>query len=95
MLLAGYDGGASSGSDRRHLYAVLSRWFAITKKDTDGKTIFDETHLNWTGAYVFGRIVAAKMGNVLPGLKRYIRPRAAQLPKAFSVKPTLLRTENW
>jgi lysophospholipase L1-like esterase len=53
---------------------------AITKKDTDGKTIFDKTHLNWKGSYVFGRIVAANMGKAVPGLKKYIRPRAAQLP---------------
>ncbi len=53
---------------------------AITKKDTDGKTIFDKTHLNWKGSYVFGRIVAVDMGKAVPELAKYVRPEAAELP---------------
>ena len=53
---------------------------AITKKDDDGKTIFDKTHLNWKGSYVFGRIVAVDMGKVVPALEKYVRPQPAILP---------------
>ncbi|MDW5264249.1 MULTISPECIES: GDSL-type esterase/lipase family protein [Acidobacteriaceae] len=55
---------------------------AITKKDNDGKTIFDKTHLNWQGSYVFGRIVAVDMGKAVPALQQYVRPEAAVLPTA-------------
>jgi lysophospholipase L1-like esterase len=53
---------------------------AITKKDDDGKTTFDKTHLNWKGSYVFGRIVAVDVGKAVPALAKYVRPRAAVLP---------------
>ncbi|AEU35412.1 GDSL-type esterase/lipase family protein [Granulicella mallensis] len=53
---------------------------AITKKDTDGKTIFDKTHLDWAGSYVFGRMVAVDLGKAVPSLKKYVRPEAATLP---------------
>lgn len=53
---------------------------AITKKDDDGKTIFDKTHLNWKGSYVFGRIVAVDMGKAVPALANYVKPQAATLP---------------
>jgi lysophospholipase L1-like esterase len=53
---------------------------AITKKDTDGKTIFDKTHLNWRGSYVFGRVVAVDLGKAAPELAKYVRPTAAELP---------------
>ncbi len=53
---------------------------AITKKDNDGKTIFDKTHLNWKGSYVFGRIVAVDMGKTVPALAKYVRPQPAALP---------------
>ncbi len=53
---------------------------AITKKDNDGKTIFDKTHLDWAGSYVFGRMVAVDLGKVQPALARYVRPQAAVLP---------------
>jgi lysophospholipase L1-like esterase len=53
---------------------------AITKKDKDGKTIFDKTHLNWQGSYVFGRMVAVDMGKAVPALEQYVRPEAATLP---------------
>jgi lysophospholipase L1-like esterase len=54
----------------------------ITKKDTDGKTIPDKTHLNWSGSYVFGRIVAVDMGKAVPALAKYVRPEEAPLPPA-------------
>ena len=53
---------------------------AITKKDADGKTIFDKTHLNWAGSYVFGRMVAKDLGDEVPELAQYVRPEAAKLP---------------
>ena len=48
---------------------------AITKKDKDGKTIFDKTHLNWKGRYVFGRMVAVDMGKAVPALAKYVQAR--------------------
>jgi lysophospholipase L1-like esterase len=53
---------------------------AITKKDDDGKTIFDKTHLDWKGSYVFGRIVAVDMGKAVTGPIRKAggRPSAAR-----------------
>jgi lysophospholipase L1-like esterase len=53
---------------------------AITKKDDDGKTIFDKTHLDWKGSYAFGRIVAVDMGKAVPQLAKYVKPDAATLP---------------
>ncbi len=53
---------------------------AITKKDDDGKTIYDKTHLDWKGSYVFGRIVAVDMGKAAPELAKYLKPEAATLP---------------
>src|SRR5438270_2806066 len=53
---------------------------AITKKDDDGKTIFDKTHLDWKGSYAFGRIVAVDMGKAMPALAKYVRPEPAPLP---------------
>jgi len=53
---------------------------AITKKDNDGKTIFDKTHLDWAGSYVFGRMVAVDLGKVAPEIKPYLKPEAATLP---------------
>ncbi|MEG9435736.1 rhamnogalacturonan acetylesterase [Edaphobacter sp. HDX4] len=52
----------------------------ITKKDSDGKTIPDKTHLNWAGSYVFGRIVAVDLGKAVPALAHDVRRQAAQLP---------------
>jgi lysophospholipase L1-like esterase len=52
----------------------------ISKKDADGKTIPDKTHLNWEGSYVFGRMVAADLGEVVPAMRRYVLPEAAKLP---------------
>jgi lysophospholipase L1-like esterase len=53
---------------------------AITKKDDDGKTIFDKTHLDWKGSYAFGRIVAVDMGKAVPALAKYVKPQPAALP---------------
>jgi lysophospholipase L1-like esterase len=52
----------------------------ITKKDIDGKTIPDKTHLNWQGSYVFGRMVAAGLGKAVPQWKKYVQLTAAVLP---------------
>jgi lysophospholipase L1-like esterase len=53
---------------------------AITKKDDDGKTIFDKTHLDWAGSYVFGRMVAVDLGKAAPELAKYVRSEPAKLP---------------
>jgi lysophospholipase L1-like esterase len=52
----------------------------ITKKDADGKTVFEQTHLDWQGSYVFGRMVAVGLGKSAPALRKYVRPKAAELP---------------
>lgn len=52
----------------------------ITKKDADGKTIPDRTHLNWQGSYVFGRMVAVGLGRAVPALRRYVLAKPAKLP---------------
>jgi lysophospholipase L1-like esterase len=52
----------------------------ITKKDSDGKTIPDKTHLNWEGSYVFGRMVAVDLGKTVPGLAQYVTEQPASLP---------------
>jgi lysophospholipase L1-like esterase len=54
--------------------------FEITKKDATGATIYDKTHFNWTGSYVFGRMVAVDLGKAAPELKKYVRPQAAKMP---------------
>jgi lysophospholipase L1-like esterase len=58
----------------------------ITKKDAQGNTIPDKTHLNAEGSYVFGRIAAVDLGEAMPALAKYVRPVAATLP------PELART---
>lgn len=52
----------------------------ITKKDAQGNTIPDKTHLNWEGSYVFGRMVAVDLGKVVPALAAYVKPEEAVLP---------------
>jgi lysophospholipase L1-like esterase len=54
--------------------------FEITKKDATGATIYDKTHFNWAGSYVFGRMVAVDLGKTVPELEKYVRPDAAKLP---------------
>jgi lysophospholipase L1-like esterase len=53
---------------------------AITKKDDAGKTIFDKTHLDWAGSYVFGRMAAVDLGKLVPALKQDVLKQAATLP---------------
>jgi len=53
---------------------------AITKKDDAGKTIFDKTHLDWAGSYVFGRMVAVDLGKAVPAMKQYVMKQPAELP---------------
>ena len=59
---------------------VAGNKLGITKKDVDGSTIPDKTHLNWEGSYVFGRIVAVDLGKTVPALEKYVRPQPASLP---------------
>ena len=65
----------------------------ITKKDTDGRTIPDKTHLNWQGSYVFGRIVAVDLGKIVPVLNKYVRPQPAELPEEGKLAMRVLRQE--
>jgi len=53
---------------------------AITKKDDAGKTIFDKTHLDWAGSYVFGRMVAVDLGKAETAVQPYVLKQAAVLP---------------
>ena len=57
-----------------------SNKLAITKKDNDGRTVFDKTHLDWAGSYVFGRMVAVDLGKVEPKVKPYVVAQPATLP---------------
>ena len=59
---------------------TVANRLAITKKDKDGATITDKTHLNWWGSYVFGRMVAEDLGRVVPRLRPYVLPDPAVLP---------------
>jgi len=59
---------------------VAGNKLGITKKDVDGSTIPDKTHLNWEGSYIFGRIVAVDLGKAVPMLEKYVRPQPASLP---------------
>lgn len=52
----------------------------ITKKDPQGKTVPDKTHLNWQGSYVFGRMVAVDLGQAIPTLAQYVLKQPAPLP---------------
>ncbi|MDR3429369.1 GDSL-type esterase/lipase family protein, partial [Silvimonas sp.] len=52
----------------------------ITKKDDQGNTIPDKTHLNYEGSYAFGRMVAVDMGRAVPALAAYVKPTPAPLP---------------
>lgn len=59
---------------------VAGMKLGITKKDADGKTVPDKTHLNWKGSYIFGRMVAVDLGKLEPELKQYLLPQPATLP---------------
>jgi lysophospholipase L1-like esterase len=52
----------------------------LTKKDADGKTVPDKTHVNAAGSYIFGRMVAVDLGKAVPELAKFVRPTAAVLP---------------
>ena len=52
----------------------------ITKKDIDGHTIPDKTHLNYRGSYVFGRIAAEGMAAAVPELAKYVKSQPATMP---------------
>ena len=54
----------------------------ITKKDAQGNTVPDKTHLNYEGSYIFGRMVAVNMAKVVPALAPYVKHEAAPLPAA-------------
>jgi lysophospholipase L1-like esterase len=64
------------------LTEAQSQAFGLTKKDAEGKTVPDKTHVNYEGAYIFGRIAAVDMGKSVPTLAQYVRPVAATLPAA-------------
>jgi lysophospholipase L1-like esterase len=52
----------------------------ITKKDSQGHTVPDKTHLNWQGSFTFGRMVALGLANAVPNLSQYVLPKPAELP---------------
>jgi lysophospholipase L1-like esterase len=52
----------------------------ITKKDTQGNTVPDKTHLNYEGSYIFGRMVAVDMAKAVPALAPYVRREPTTLP---------------
>jgi lysophospholipase L1-like esterase len=54
----------------------------ITKKDAQGHTVPDKTHLNAQGSYVFGRIVAVDMAKAVPALAQYAKKEPAPLSAA-------------
>lgn len=59
---------------------VAGSKLGITKKDAQGKTIPDKTHLDWQGSYVFGRMVAVDLGSAVPALKKFVLSQPATLP---------------
>ena len=63
----------------------------ITKKDAQGNTIPDKTHLNAEGSYAFGRIVAVDLGKAVPALAKYVRPEAAMLPPDLERTVAIIR----
>ncbi len=63
-----------------HMGEAVGNKLAITKKDNDGTTIFDKTHLNWWGSYVFGRMVAVDLGQAVPALRPYVEELPAVVP---------------
>lgn len=65
----------------------------ISKKDKNGQTIPDKTHLNWMGSYAFGRIVAVDLGKVEPKLQPYVRAQPATLPEAGQLAMRVYRGE--
>ena len=52
----------------------------ITKKNEKGETVFDKTHLNIHGSYIFGRIVAVDLSKAVPELRKYVLDKQATPP---------------
>jgi len=52
----------------------------LTKKDPQGNTVPDKTHLNFQGSYVFGRMVAVDMAKAVPVLAPYVKQTPATVP---------------
>jgi lysophospholipase L1-like esterase len=52
----------------------------ITKKNAQGDTVPDKTHLNYDGSYVFGRMVAVGLAKAVPALAPYVSRNPAPLP---------------
>lgn len=65
----------------------------ITKKDAQGNTIPDKTHLNWKGSYVFGRIVAVDLGKAVPALAAYVKQQPATLPPEGELAMRVLQSQ--
>jgi pectin methylesterase-like acyl-CoA thioesterase len=63
----------------------------ITKKDAQGNTIPDKTHLNWKGSYVFGRMVAVDLGKAVPVLAKFVKPVPATLPPEGELAMRVIR----
>lgn len=59
---------------------VKARALAVTKRDANGTILFDQARLNWAGSFVFGRIVARELGEVVPALRPFVLAQAAKLP---------------
>jgi lysophospholipase L1-like esterase len=65
----------------------------ITKKDADGKTVPDKTHLNRQGGYVMGRMVATSLGQAVPQLRKFVLRNPASLPPEGEVAMKAFRGE--
>jgi lysophospholipase L1-like esterase len=63
-----------------NLSEAKANGLGITKKDTQGRTVPDKTHLNWQGSFTFGRMVAVGLANAVPNVSQYVRPTPAELP---------------
>lgn len=67
----------------------------ITKKDKDGATVPDKTHLNWQGSYVFGRMVAVALAKAVPALTTDVLPQPAILPPEGELAMRAMRMESF
>jgi pectin methylesterase-like acyl-CoA thioesterase/lysophospholipase L1-like esterase len=63
-----------------HIGEAQALTLGITKKDAQGNTVPDKTHLDWKGSYIFGRMVAVDLGKAVPALAQYVKPAPATLP---------------
>ncbi len=64
------------------LTEVQGQALGITKKDAQGNSVPDKTHLNYEGSYVFGRMVAVGLARAVPALAPYVRQAPAPMPPA-------------